>query len=44
MFQANEVLTRMFGPNRGSVTDDWRKLCNDELRDLHLPLNIIRVI
>jgi hypothetical protein len=43
----NRVLRRMFGPKRGEVTEDWRKvrneginvewgkLHNEELNDLH---------
>jgi hypothetical protein len=27
----NRVLRRIFGPNRGEVTGDWRKLHNEEL-------------
>jgi hypothetical protein len=30
----NRVL-RMFGPKRGEVTGEWRKLHNEELRDLY---------
>jgi hypothetical protein len=31
----NKVLRRMFGPKRGEVTEGWRKLQNEELRDLY---------
>jgi hypothetical protein len=31
----NRVLRRIFGPNRGEVTGEWRKLHNEELRDLN---------
>jgi hypothetical protein len=27
-------LSRIFGPNRGEVTVEWRKLQNEELKDL----------
>jgi hypothetical protein len=29
----NRVLWRIFGPKRGEVTGEWRKLHNEELRD-----------
>jgi hypothetical protein len=29
----NRVLRRIFGPKRGEVTGDWRKLCNVELHN-----------
>jgi hypothetical protein len=32
----NMVLRRIFGPRRDEVTGDWRKLHNEELRDLTL--------
>jgi hypothetical protein len=31
----NEVLRRIFGPRRDDVTGGWRKLHNEELRDLY---------
>jgi hypothetical protein len=34
MFQ-NRVLRRIFGPKRGEVTKEWRKLHNEELNVLH---------
>ena len=40
----NRVLTRIFGPKRDEVTGEWRKLHNDELNDLCLSPNIVRVI
>jgi hypothetical protein len=40
----NRVLRRIFGPKRDVVTGEWRKLHNDELRDLYSSQNIIRLI
>jgi hypothetical protein len=31
----NRVLRRIFGPKRDEVMGDWRKLFNEELRDLY---------
>jgi len=40
----NRVLRRLFGPKRDEVTGEWRKLNNEELRDLYsLPI-IVRVV
>jgi len=33
-----------FGPKRDEVTEQWRKLHNDELNNMHSSLNIFRVI
>ena len=30
----NRVMRRVFGPSRDEVTGEWRKLYNEELRDL----------
>jgi hypothetical protein len=38
------VLRRIFGPKRDGVTGDWRKLHNEELRNLYSSPNIIRMI
>jgi hypothetical protein len=38
------VLRRIFGPKRDEVTGEWRKLHNEELRDLYSSPNIIRII
>jgi hypothetical protein len=38
------MLRRIFGPKRDEVTGEWRKLHNDELRDLYSSLSIIRII
>ena len=43
MFE-NRVLKRIFGPNRDTVTGEWRKLHNGELNDLYCSRNIVRVI
>ena len=40
----NRVLRRIFGPKRDEVTRDWRKLHNEELKDLYCSPSIIRVI
>jgi hypothetical protein len=40
----NRVLRRIFGPKRDEVTGEWRKLHNEELRDLYSSLSIIRMI
>jgi len=40
----NRVLRRVFGPKRDELTGDWRKLHNEELRDLYSLPNIVRVV
>jgi hypothetical protein len=40
----NRVLRRIFGPKRHEVMREWRKLHNEELRDLYSPPSIIRII
>jgi hypothetical protein len=40
----NGVLKRIFGPERDEVTGRWRKLLNEELRDLCSSPSIIRMI
>jgi hypothetical protein len=43
MFE-NRVLRRIFGLKRDEVTGEWRKLHNEELRDLYSSPSIIRII
>jgi hypothetical protein len=38
------VLRRIFGPKRDEVTGGWRKLHNEELRNLYSSPSIIRMI
>jgi len=40
----NRVLRRVFGPKRDEVTGEWRKLHNEEHRDLYSLPNILRVV
>jgi hypothetical protein len=40
----NRVLRRIFGPKRDEVTGEWRKLHNEELRDVYSSPSIIRTI
>jgi len=40
----NRVLRRVFGPKRDELTGEWRKLHNEELRDLYSLPNIVRVV
>jgi len=40
----NMVLRRIFGPERDEVTEEWRKLHNEELSDLYCSPNSVRVI
>jgi len=39
----NRALRRKFGPKRGEVTREWRKLNNDEVNDQNFSPNIVQV-
>ena len=43
MFE-NRVLRRVFRPKREEVTEEWRKLRNEELSDLYSLPNIVLVV
>jgi hypothetical protein len=34
----------IFGPKRGEVTGEWRRLHNEELHDLYAAINVIHII
>jgi hypothetical protein len=40
----NRELRKMFGRNRGEVTGEWRKLCNEKLHNLYSSLNVIKMM
>jgi hypothetical protein len=40
----NRVLRRIFGPKRDEVTEEWRRLHNEELHNLYSSPDIIRRI
>jgi hypothetical protein len=44
VFVRSVFLCITFGPKRGEVTEEWRKLHNKELHDLYTSPSIIRVI
>ena len=37
-------MRRIFGPRRDEVTEEWRRLHNEELNDLYCSHNIVQVI
>jgi len=37
-------MIKLFGPRRDKVTGEWRKLHNEDLRDLYYLPNIVRVV
>jgi hypothetical protein len=39
----NRTLRRIFGPKRDDVTEDWRKLHNEELHNLYSLPHIMRM-
>jgi hypothetical protein len=39
----NRVLRRIFGPKKDEVTGEWRKLHNEEFRDLYSSPSITRI-
>jgi hypothetical protein len=40
----NRVLRMIFGPKRNEVMGEWRKLHNEDIRDLYSSPSIIRII
>jgi hypothetical protein len=40
----NNLLRRIFGYKKDEVTEEWRKLHNEELNDLYSSPSILRVI
>jgi len=38
------ILRRIFGPRRDEVSEEWRRMHNEELNDLYSSPNIVRVI
>ena len=40
----NRVLRRVFGPKRDEVTGKWRKLHNEELKDLYSSPSVVQVV
>jgi hypothetical protein len=36
----NRVLRRIFGPKRDGITEEWRRLHNEELHDLYSLPNV----
>ena len=40
----NRVLKRIFGPKRDEITEEWRKLHNEDLNVLYFLPSVVRVI
>jgi hypothetical protein len=40
----NRVLRRIFGPKRDELTRGWRKLHNDEMRDLYSSPSTVKMV
>jgi len=40
----NRVLRRIFGPRRDEASGEWKRLHNEELKDLYSSPNTIRVL
>jgi hypothetical protein len=40
----NRVLRRIFEPKRDETTEEWRRLHKEELYDLYLSTDIMRVV
>jgi hypothetical protein len=40
----NKMLRKIFGPKRGEVTGEWRKLHNEEFHDLYSSPSIIKIM
>jgi len=40
----NRMLRKVFGPKKDEVTEEWRKLHNEELNDLYSLPNIARMV
>jgi hypothetical protein len=40
----NRVLRTIFGPQRDEVTQEWRKIYNEEFNDLYFSPSVVRVI
>jgi hypothetical protein len=40
----NRVLRRIFGPKRDEMPGEWKRLLNEELRDLHSSPSVFRII
>jgi hypothetical protein len=44
VFENRVLRIRVFGPKRGEVTGEWRKLHNEEFNDLYSSPTTVRVI